>query len=68
MGWKSTVNITREEALSLCFSFLSKLHTKSNEDLGDIVGALGYGEDQSLPYYGHNFWVVDEFENEDEGI
>lgn len=68
MGWKSTVDITREEALRLCFSALSTLHQKSNKELGDMLESLGYGEDTNLPYYGHNFFVVDEYDPEDEGI
>ncbi len=30
-----------------------------------MVEALGYGEDPELPYYGHNFWVLDNNDNKD---
>lgn len=67
MGWKSTINITREEALKLCFSVLSTLHQKSNDELGDILESLGYGDDTNLPYYGYNFWITEELEDQDTG-
>ena len=57
MGWKSTMQIKREEAISLIFSKLSTVHTMTDEELCDTLEALGYGEDSKLPYYGHNFSI-----------
>ena len=59
MGWKSTVDITRAEAIKLVFERLSNVHTLSNSELGNLLLELGYGEDNNLPYYGHNFLVSD---------
>jgi hypothetical protein len=59
MGWKSTVDITRKEALRLVFARMADVHTMSDGDLGDMLETLGYGDDTNLPYYGHNFLVVD---------
>jgi hypothetical protein len=68
MGWKGTRDITRDEALRLCFSTLDTLDQKSNEELGDMLENLGYGDDLRLPYYGYNFNIVERFNQEDEGV
>lgn len=60
MGWKSTVDITRNEAIELIFARLSTVHRMSDSELCDLVEQLGYGEDTNLPYYGHNFRISDE--------
>ena len=58
MGWKSTVDITRDEAISLIFAKLATIHTLSDSELADLLESLGYGEDSNLVYYGHNFNVI----------
>jgi hypothetical protein len=63
MSWKSTVDITRKEAIQLIFSRMADVHQMSDRDLGDLLEALGYGDDANLPYFGHNFFVADK-ENE----
>ena len=60
MGWKSTVDITRQEAISLIMSQVSLLHDKSNSELEDMLYGYNFGDDTELPYYGHNFNVTDE--------
>jgi hypothetical protein len=57
MGWKSTIDISRTEAIRLV-----KEHAKtlSNKELEDLLPALGYGDDVKLPYYGLNFIVLDD--------
>ena len=65
MGWKSTVDITRDEAIRLIFTKLSYTYKMSNSELEDMVESLGYGDDTHLPYYGHNFNVTDNTNTED---
>lgn len=56
MGWKSTINITRQEAIQAiiaaqkdnCYDDLS------NEELTNMMYALNIGDDINLPYFGHN--------------
>jgi hypothetical protein len=59
MGWKSTVDITRKEAIKLIFTRMADVHTMSDYDLGQMLETLGYGEDMNLPYYGHDFLIID---------
>jgi len=65
MGWKSTVDITRDEAIGLIFTKLGYSHKLSNSELADLVESLGYGDDPDLPYFGHNFIVKDNADTED---
>ena len=60
MGWKSTREISRDEVIKLISWSLNSL---SNEQLGNTLEGI-YGDDPNLPYYGHNFMVVDEIEEE----
>ena len=61
MGWKSTVDITREQAISLATKELAKkigeIHTMSDTQLEDYLEELGYGETQGMEYFGHNFRI-----------
>ncbi len=66
MGWKSTVDITREEAIKLVFSRLSTVHMMSDRELCGLLDQLGYGEDTNLPYYGHNFMIREKEEDDNE--
>ena len=59
MGWKSTIEITREEAKRLIAKKTLDLDAYGNGHLEDMVESLGYGEDPDLEYFGHNFIVVD---------
>jgi hypothetical protein len=65
MGWKSTIEITRDEAIRLIFNKLSEAHKMSDNQLADVVESLGYGDDPDLPYFGHNFIVKDNADTED---
>ena len=56
MGWKSTKTISRRKALKI---ILEKLEFSSNDELGNALEALGFGDNTELPYFGHNFTVVD---------
>ena len=61
MGWKSTVDITREQAISLATRELAKkigeIHTMSDTQLEDYLEELGYGETQGMEYFGNNFRI-----------
>ena len=59
MSWKSTVDITKKEAIRLIFIKMAEVHTMSEKELGEALEILGYGDDPKLPYYGHNFNVLD---------
>jgi len=56
MGWKTTVTITKAEAINL---ILSRLHTLTNDEISDVLESIGFGENTDLSYFGHNFNVVD---------
>jgi hypothetical protein len=62
MGWKSTVDITRAEAISLIMSQLLLLNDKTDSELEDMLYDMNFGDDLNLPYYGHNFNVTDYIE------
>ena len=69
MGWKSTIEISREEAIRLIKSRASDdfFRAIKNRDLELMVEDMGFGDNPDLPYFGHNFFVVNEVkELEDE--
>lgn len=59
MGWKSTVDITRKEAIRLIFTRMADVHYMTDNEIGSMLESLGYGDDTNLPYHGHNFNVRD---------
>lgn len=61
MGWKSTFEIEREEAIGAIMTEMSKVYQKSNSELEDIMRDM-FGDDPDKPYYGYNFLVVDKIE------
>jgi hypothetical protein len=68
MGWKSTIEITRKEAIQAIISSLDKTpyDEMTNEQLEDMMYQLGIGDDVDKPYYGHNFIIhnsEDEIDN-----
>lgn len=65
MGWKSTINLTREVALKLINIRISKAYTMSDTELGDFLEELGFGDNPELPFVGHNFIISDEPESID---
>lgn len=60
MGWKYTEDIKRKEALNLIYEHLESL---TNEELGDVMGVM-FGDTSGRPYYGANFNVYEDLENE----
>lgn len=61
MGWKGTIKITRKEAIAAIMQAIDKTpyDEMTNEQLEDTMSQLNIGDDLELPYFGHNFWVVD---------
>ena len=52
MGWKST----RQHAIHLMYE---RAVRASNQELEELLESVGYGDDNSLSLYGHNFTVLD---------
>lgn len=66
MGWKSTVEISRDEVIELILLKVGVdvLNKMSNRDLENMVESLGFGDNIDLPYFGHNFYVVNNKEKD----
>jgi hypothetical protein len=65
MGWKSTIDITRREAINAIISCIDRtpFDEMSNEELEDMMYGLGIGDDINKPYFGHNFSIINEEED-----
>lgn len=60
MGWKSTADITREQAIALILTkLLGENNCYTNNKLEEILDNMGFGDDPNLPYFGYNFNIVD---------
>lgn len=57
MGWKATKEISREKAIQL---IVDRIYNATDDELGDTLESLGFGDDTNLPYYGYNFTVIKE--------
>ena len=66
MGWKSTIEITRKEAIQAIIASLDKTpyDEMTNDELEELMYKLDIGDDTDKPYYGHNFII----RNSDEEI
>jgi hypothetical protein len=65
MGWKSTIELTRREAINVIMESLDKTpyDEMTNEELEDMMYGLNIGDDINKPYFGHNFTIIDNLEN-----
>lgn len=65
MGWKSTIEITRKEAIQAIMKSLDKTpyDEMTNEELIKMMEQLDIGDDVDKPYHGHNFIIRDEHSN-----
>jgi hypothetical protein len=65
MGWKSTIDITRREAINAIISCIDRtpFDEMSNEELENMMYGLGIGDDLGKPYFGHNFSIINEEED-----
>jgi len=59
MGWKSTIEITRKEAIQAIISSLDKTpyDEMTNDELEELMYKLDIGDDTDKPYYGYNFII-----------
>lgn len=66
MGWKSTIDMTREEAIRLILAAQDRksFEEMTNEELENQLYGLGYGDDTSLSHYGYNFSVMDKMKGD----
>jgi hypothetical protein len=64
MGWKATIDITRTQALALVIDYALQCGTLSDSELEDLLETLGYGDNQTLPYFGYNFNITKQQDNE----
>lgn len=66
MGWKSTLDITREQAIEMIMLGLNRkpFEEMSNQELEEMLYSLGYGDKPELGYYGYNFSVLNEIKGE----
>ncbi len=60
MGWKSTIDIKRSEAVELITREMLKIQGLDNYKLGNALESMGFGEDNDKPYFGRNFNVIDD--------
>jgi hypothetical protein len=60
MGWKSTIEISREEAIRLVQSKLSdnRFDELTNRDIEYMMEDMGFGDNPDWEYFGYNFFVV----------
>jgi hypothetical protein len=56
---KTTIDITREEGIKVINDRVSryKLEKLTDNELCNLIGKIGYGDDKNLPYYGFNFKI-----------
>ena len=59
MGWKSTIRIPKSRAISL---IMERAYNASNEELEELLVAVGYGDNSNLTLFGHDFLVLDTIE------
>ncbi len=67
MGWKSTLDLSREDAIRLIMAAQTRtpFDEMTNNELEELLYGYGYGDDTSLPHYGYNFIVHTELINGD---
>jgi hypothetical protein len=60
MGWKSTIDITRREAIDAIIAQINFLENKSNDEIENMLSELNFGDDPDKPWFGHNFIIIDD--------
>jgi hypothetical protein len=57
MGWKSTIDITRREAIDAIIVSVgtTEYDRMSNDELEILMDKLRIGDEVGKPYFGHNF-------------
>jgi len=59
MGWKSTLDLSREDAIRLIMAAQTRtpFDEMTNSELEELLYGYGYGDTLDLPHYGYNFIV-----------
>jgi hypothetical protein len=67
MGWKSTLDLSREDAIRLIMAAQTRtpFDEMTNNELEEQLYAYGYGDNTDLPHYGYNFMVHTELKDGD---
>jgi hypothetical protein len=65
MGWKSTIALTRNHAISLIIERAMTASNQELEELEELLELVGYGDDTNLSLFGFNFTVLDTNEDVD---
>lgn len=62
MGWKSTIDINREEAIKLILEAQNRTayDDMTDDELTNLLYGYGYGDDPNLPHFGYNFSIIDD--------
>lgn len=62
MSWKSTITITRHDAIITIMNCIDKtpFDEMTNEELEKVMYRMGFGDESCLPYFGHNFTIVND--------
>ena len=58
MGWKSTIDVNREEVIKEISLAMVSISHKSNSELEQMLYDLNFGDDASLKWFGYNFNVI----------
>ena len=57
MGWKATIDITRDKAIKMIMDYAFSL---SDSELEELLERIGFGDDLNLPCLGYNFNITNE--------
>lgn len=57
MGWKSTLEITRDEAIAEIYVLLERATNESLENILDELSNDQFDVNNTAKYYGHNFRI-----------
>lgn len=62
MGWKSSKEISRKEAIK---TLMNHIMEASNQELEDMINNT-FGDDTNKPYFGYNVNVFDQVDPKDD--
>ena len=58
MGWKSTTDITREDAILELINEFMKITNKSDKEIEEMLYTFGFGDNPDLKWFGYNFNII----------
>lgn len=70
MGWKSSIQITRKEAIDAIMKSIdtTPYDHMTNQQLEEIMYQLDIGDDLNKPYFGYNFRIVNTSDEKNENF